>query len=252
MRPVPTIHQLGVKHNTDKTTEHVYDAMYDFWLAPLRCKPVKVLEIGLGCNMGYGPGHSYHMWLDYFPFVELHFLEYDASCVATHQSRLTGATIHVGDQTDINVLKKLLRTSGGNFDVIIDDGAHTWDEQHIATEYLYVQGVKPGGLFVMEDLFTSDLERPASQWYHASDYYKSKTRSTTIEKYVDIQRQLMKEWQVPTDPWVAWTKQMSCGVGMCVFQKWTQFDFDNHHLGNADMLRRARTPPAMPDPASWV
>lgn len=36
LRPVPTIHQLGIKHNTDKVTQHTYDAMYDHWLAPLR------------------------------------------------------------------------------------------------------------------------------------------------------------------------------------------------------------------------
>ena len=59
--PVPSIHELGEKWGTDKVTGHRYDVMYDFWFAPYRCKKLKLLEIGLGCDMSYGPGKSYHM-----------------------------------------------------------------------------------------------------------------------------------------------------------------------------------------------
>ena len=46
-------------------------AVYEKYLEPMRNKKFKMLEIGLGCNMGYGPGASYGMWLEFFPNVDL-------------------------------------------------------------------------------------------------------------------------------------------------------------------------------------
>lgn len=37
----------------------------------MRDRPLKMLEIGLGCNMNYGPGHSYKTWLEFFPNVDM-------------------------------------------------------------------------------------------------------------------------------------------------------------------------------------
>lgn len=41
-------HRIARKHGTDKVTTHHYDAMYDKYLEPLRDRPLKMLEIGLG------------------------------------------------------------------------------------------------------------------------------------------------------------------------------------------------------------
>ncbi len=46
--------------------------MYEHRLTPLRDQNIKMLEIGLGCDMGYGPGASYNTWLEYFPHVDLY------------------------------------------------------------------------------------------------------------------------------------------------------------------------------------
>ena len=40
---------------------------------------------------------------------------------------------------------------GGDFDMIIDDGGHTMEQMQISLNYLWDQ-VKPGGLYVIEDL----------------------------------------------------------------------------------------------------
>ena len=71
--------------------------VYEKYLEPLRDAKLKMLEIGLGCDMNYGPGASYHTWLEFFPNVELvryhgrhrvakvnhlkYYIEYDAQCV---------------------------------------------------------------------------------------------------------------------------------------------------------------------------
>mmetsp|Transcript_19122 Transcript_19122/g.28320 ORF Transcript_19122/g.28320 Transcript_19122/m.28320 type:complete len:130 (-) Transcript_19122:415-804(-) len=45
---------------TDKVTGHTYEIMYGKFLLPYyhRKPNMKMLEIGLGCDMGYGPGAS--------------------------------------------------------------------------------------------------------------------------------------------------------------------------------------------------
>jgi hypothetical protein len=55
--------------------------VYEKYLEPIRDKPLKMLEIGLGCNMGYGPGKSYYTWLEFLPNVDLYYIEYDKECV---------------------------------------------------------------------------------------------------------------------------------------------------------------------------
>lgn len=45
--------------------------MYEKYLDPIRHKPLKMLEIGLGCNMAYGPGKSYYTWLEFLPNVDM-------------------------------------------------------------------------------------------------------------------------------------------------------------------------------------
>lgn len=64
---------LRIAHNgsavTDKVTTHQYHEMYGIHLLPLikslhaQNKPVKLLEIGLGCGMPYGTGVSADLWM---------------------------------------------------------------------------------------------------------------------------------------------------------------------------------------------
>lgn len=43
--------QTAQKYGTDKVTTHKYQFMYDKYLSGVREEEIKVLEIGLGCNM---------------------------------------------------------------------------------------------------------------------------------------------------------------------------------------------------------
>ena len=69
---------------TDKVTTHQYEIMYGIFLFPLRfaAHRPKILEIGLGCDMNYGPGASAKVWQSLLPQAELWEAEYDKSCVA--------------------------------------------------------------------------------------------------------------------------------------------------------------------------
>lgn len=53
---------------TDKVTTHSYQTMYGRFLLPYYYvhPKMKFLEIGLGCDMNYGPGASVALWKNFF------------------------------------------------------------------------------------------------------------------------------------------------------------------------------------------
>lgn len=140
---------------TDKVTTHRYDIMYDMFLVPYYKKKtnMKMLEIGLGCDMNYGPGASVQVWKKLFPKAELWEAEYVAECVkkAKERGQLDGIHTLVGDQGNTTVLDGWIQESGGEFDVIIDDGGHK--NCQIYTSFMKLwPTVKPGGLYFIEDM----------------------------------------------------------------------------------------------------
>jgi hypothetical protein len=50
-KPGPSFQEVALKYGTDKVTTHKYQFMYEKYLNPLQGKKLKMLEIGLGCNM---------------------------------------------------------------------------------------------------------------------------------------------------------------------------------------------------------
>jgi len=139
---------------TDKVTTHSYQIMYGRFLLPYyqQNPSMKMLEIGLGCNMHYGPGASTAVWKELFPEAELWEAESNFQCVEKHRDdTLKGFYVLTGDQGDDAVLDSWVELSGGNFDVVIDDGGH----QNCQIWHSFLKlwpTVKPGGLYFIEDL----------------------------------------------------------------------------------------------------
>lgn len=146
--------EIAREYGTDKVDPHHYERMYGDKFEPLRNRKLKMLEIGLGCDQRYGPGASYYTWLAYFPHVDLYFIEYDAKCALKWVNETKGATIFIGDQSDPNFLESFMTETGGDFDIIIDDGGHTMTQQKTSLAVLW-EAVKPGGMYFVEDLATS-------------------------------------------------------------------------------------------------
>jgi hypothetical protein len=132
--------------------------MYEKYLPLYRDKRFKMLEIGLGCDMDYGPGKSYYTWLEYFAHnVDLYYIEYDAACARKWAANTTGATIFAGDQGDVAFLDRFIAESNADtepFDIIVDDGGHRMAQQITSLKHLW-KTVKPGGMYFCEDLQTS-------------------------------------------------------------------------------------------------
>jgi hypothetical protein len=125
-------------------------------------RQLKFLEIGLGCNMWYGAGASVGLWKALFQgkVVELWEADINATCVeqARSKGQLGGVSVVTGDQSDHSTLKKWVEQSGGEFDVIIDDGGHRNSMILKSLEVLWPQ-LTSGGWYFIEDLHIS--YRPA-------------------------------------------------------------------------------------------
>jgi hypothetical protein len=122
-----------------------YLEIYERHFAPYRKTPVKMLEIGVS------RGGSLEIWREYFGKDATIFgIDIDPACAgyvtAPNQVR-------IGSQDDPVFLKKVLHEMGGP-DIVLDDGSHIGRHQRKSFDILFPL-LKPGGLYVMEDLHTS-------------------------------------------------------------------------------------------------
>jgi len=161
----PQLFQLIAKKQvkyTDKIVEHKYSEMYGTFLLPYirrthqMGKQIKFLEIGLGCDavMSTTDVRGLKVWKGVFSQEdELWVAEYNVECVekAIKHDMLKDVHVLTGDQSNREVLQSWIKTSGGKFDVIVDDGGH-WQHQIFRSFNTLWSEVKPGGLYFIEDL----------------------------------------------------------------------------------------------------
>jgi hypothetical protein len=167
---------------SDKFTTHSYETMYGMFLYPRRNQGIKFLEIGLGCDMTYGPGASLKVWQQLLhPDSNIWMAEYNVQCVDKFKKSesLSGINILTGDQKDLPTLSRWVRQTGGNFDIIIDDGAHTNVAIKNSFDVLWPT-VKPGGIYFIEDL---QVARSGEPWQDRLP--QGKTMLEVIESWIE-------------------------------------------------------------------
>lgn len=154
------LRKLANKHRSDKGdiyyNAHGYADIYEYMLRDKKDVPLKLLEIGLlrhdiqvkNPAGPYAQAPSLAMWREYFPRAQIYGFDIaDFSAMPN----MPGVQICRGDMGDQADLTRLIETSGGEFDVIIDDGSHASHHQQIALGFLFPQ-LKPGGFYFIEDL----------------------------------------------------------------------------------------------------
>ncbi|MFC7493457.1 MULTISPECIES: class I SAM-dependent methyltransferase [unclassified Nocardioides] len=123
---------------------HYFD-IYHRHFQRFRGKPVVVVEFGVS------HGGSLQMWRDYFGRrATIYGVDIDERC-----AQLGGphTKVFIGDQEDREFLRRIV-DEVGPIDVVIEDGGHTMGQQVATFEEIY-PAVKPGGVFLIEDLHTS-------------------------------------------------------------------------------------------------
>jgi len=123
---------------------HNYIEVYAQIFEPMCATATRVLEIGVL------RGDSMRLWEGYFPNAHIFGLDIkDTSSNDTDR-----ITTFIADQSSRSDLTAFLEQYSGDFDVIIDDGGHRMHMQQISFGFLFPY-VRPGGLYVIEDIHTS-------------------------------------------------------------------------------------------------
>jgi hypothetical protein len=119
-----------------------YLPMYEDLLGFLRSRRFVLLELGVW------KGDSLAMWRDAFPRATIVGVDLLPPSVDL------GSRVHIvaGDHTDAALLADLRTEHAPNgFDVIIDDGSHLGVTTARSLQALYVDHLRPGGIYVIED-----------------------------------------------------------------------------------------------------
>lgn len=132
-----------------------YIATYEELFAPLKDKPVTILELGVLS------GASLLMWYEYFTHQNSKIIGLDMSPPVNlealypqdHEVNLCHFREHVfqyqGQQDDFYLLESII-AKHGPFDIIIDDASHRRQPTETSLAYLR-DALKPGGYYVIED-----------------------------------------------------------------------------------------------------
>jgi hypothetical protein len=149
---VRTLTEIMDTYRSDKGTlmgeAHGYTLVYERWFESMRNEPLRLLEIGVWNPQM--PGASLKAWYEYFPNATI--FGYDI--VDAHRFDNDRVRTFVGDQSDPADLARFAESSGGEFDIIMDDGSHLDMHQQVSLACLFPH-LKPGGQYFIEDLHVS-------------------------------------------------------------------------------------------------
>jgi len=141
--------QVGELSKAARTTDkgfpgHGYTEMYERFLWQWKNEPIRIFEIGIA------DGGSIAMWLEYFPRASFYGVDIKDSA-RFERARVSTC---IADQANRDQLKKCLDKFGGQFDLLVDDGGHSMEQQQTSLGFLFPY-VRPGGFYSIEDLHTS-------------------------------------------------------------------------------------------------
>jgi len=136
----------GLKTKTIHKWHHYFD-IYDKHFRTFMGKTPIILEIGVSF------GGSIDMWNNYFNHdCIIYGIDIDKNCGTLNFE--DNVHIVIGDQGNPMFWDDFFEKNNIHFDIVIDDGGHTMQQQIITFEKVYSR-VKYGGIYLCEDLHTS-------------------------------------------------------------------------------------------------
>jgi len=160
--------KLAYKYKTDKCPQiaHHYTPFYYELLKDRRESVKKVLELGIGyitvrnIKMGYIIGSSLYMWRDFFPNAQI----YGIDIVPTSIFQDDRIETFLYDETKKEDLEDLIKKTGSDIDLLVDDGSHKTDDQIFAAKTL-MPLLDKGVTYIIEDVgFNRRIMRELSDY----------------------------------------------------------------------------------------
>lgn len=147
-----------------KRKVHNYADFYSLLFDSQRPSIRSVFECGIGTNneslissMGPlgSPGASLRVWREYFPNAQVIGVDIDSN-ILFQEERIRTFEM---DQTDpVSIQNTLDRIAIKQFDLIVDDGLHTFQAARILFENI-ITNLAPQGTYVIEDVNPWDVKR---------------------------------------------------------------------------------------------
>ncbi len=192
------------KHHLINKWLHYFD-IYHKYFEKFRKKEVTVLEFGVS------HGGSLQMWKHYFGRrARIIGVDIEPECKKLIESQIE---VYICNQEDRASLLKLMKKIG-EVDIIIDDGGHTMTQQVTTFKETY-KFVKPGGIYLTEDLHTS-------YW---SDFGGGLRRQGTFIEYAKMMIDKLHAWyskdpgSLPVDEFTKTTSAIHFYDSIVVFEK---------------------------------
>ena len=156
------------KGSTTMSSGHNYSTLYWTLFESRRNAPLRLFELGLGTNNALLPSNMSHMehggkpgaslaaWEVFFPQAMIYGADIDRN-ILFERGRIQ--TFYC-DQTDPSAIEALWQEPALELplDIIIDDALHEYDANVCFLEHS-AHKLAPGGIFIIEDINTSLVER---------------------------------------------------------------------------------------------
>jgi hypothetical protein len=168
--------RVMTKYGSDKGRLNYYTPIYSALFKDRCDEHLRIFELGLGSNntevpsnMGpYGaPGASLRGWRELFPHALVYGADVDRR-ILFQQERIKTFYCNQLDQSSIRELWSNPDLQEG-VDILIEDGLHTL-EANISFLEGSLRHLRPGGIYVTEDIMLSDVEA----WYDRLESVYSK------------------------------------------------------------------------------
>lgn len=153
--------ELMRSRGSDKATNHNYSKLYFRLFESIRHLPLTFVEIGIGTpnqdvkshmRPDYPFGASLRAWSDFFTHEETKIFGGDIDTRVLFQDR--NINTYYFNQLDPESMRAFFEDNGidkSGADVILDDGLHQFNS-NISMLIACWQFVKPGGLYIIEDI----------------------------------------------------------------------------------------------------
>ena len=183
------------KGNIDITrSHHNYTTYYYSIFKDLKDKELRIFELGLGTNniylpsnMGINgrPGASLYGWREFFINSKIYGADIDKE-ILFNEDRIE--TFYC-DQTDPEIIKNLWLEPSlkEDFDIIIEDGLHTFDANICFFEHS-IHKLKVNGYYIIEDIVTHEIPLfidKITQYINENKYTGLKFNLLTIPSQVN-------------------------------------------------------------------
>jgi len=166
-------------YNLEKISDK-WDPYFDVYMKHLSKfidKSPTILEIGVQ------NGGSIDMWLEYFgPGTTVVGVDVVPECKQLKYPE--NVEIFIGDQADVNFWDTVL-TKYNEFDIIIDDGGHTMQQQIVTLDKMF-PALKEGGVFICEDTHTSYMPGWGGQYGNKATFmsYAQRLSDYMTKEYI--------------------------------------------------------------------